>query len=54
MPRDCDSGFSDVEILDLAEIRLPFLDEPHHPRLGKYTLPHTLAWADAVDPPMRW
>lgn len=41
--------FDQVEILDLAEIALPFLDEPHHPRLGKYTLPHTLAWAAAVD-----
>ena len=41
-------GFSAVEILDLAEIMLPFLDEPQHPRLGNYTLPHTLAWADAI------
>lgn len=42
-------AFTQVEVLDLAEIRLPFLDEPHHPRLGNYTLPHTLAWAFAVD-----
>lgn len=40
--------FDRVEVLDLAEINLPFLDEPHHPRLGKYTRPHTLAWSDAV------
>jgi NAD(P)H-dependent FMN reductase len=40
--------FGEVEILDLAEINLPFLDEPHHPRLGKYTKPHTRAWASAV------
>ena len=44
-----EGDFDQVEILDLAEIKLPFLDEPHHPRLGKYTLPHTLAWAAAID-----
>jgi len=25
-----------VELLDLAEINLPFLDEPHHPMMQKY------------------
>lgn len=45
-----DTGsFDRVQILDLAEIGLPFLDEPHHPRLGNYTKPHTLAWSAAVD-----
>ena len=37
--------FDRVEMLDLAEINLPFLDEPHHPKLGRYTKPHTLAWS---------
>ena len=41
--------FDQVEILDLAEINLPFLDEPHHPKLGRYTKPHTLAWANDID-----
>jgi NAD(P)H-dependent FMN reductase len=41
--------FDGVEVLDLAEIGLPFLDEPHHPRLGKYTKPHTFAWSRTVD-----
>lgn len=41
--------FDRVEILDLAQIGLPFLDEPHHPRLGKYTKPHTFAWSADVD-----
>jgi NAD(P)H-dependent FMN reductase len=41
--------FDRIEVLDLAEIALPFLDEPHHPRLGKYTKPHTFAWSRAVD-----
>ena len=36
-------------MLDLAEINLPFLDEPHHPKLGRYTKPHTLAWAHEID-----
>lgn len=42
-------GFDRVEVLDLAEINLPLLDEPTHPRLQKYTQPHTIAWAKAVD-----
>lgn len=41
--------FDRVEVLDLAEINLPFLDEPHHPRLGQYTRPHTVAWSAAID-----
>lgn len=41
--------FDQVEVLDLATINLPFLDEPHHPRLGRYTQPHTFAWSTAVD-----
>ena len=41
--------FDRIEVLDLAEIALPFLDEPHHPRLGRYTKPHTVAWSRAVD-----
>src|SRR6476646_10007801 len=41
--------FDGVEVLDLAEINLPFLDEPHHPKLGKYTKPHTVAWARQID-----
>jgi NAD(P)H-dependent FMN reductase len=42
-------GFDAVEVLDLAEIDLPLLDEPNHPRLRRYTKPHTLAWSAAVD-----
>jgi len=40
--------FDRVEVLDLAQINLPFLDEPQHPRLGRYSRPHTFAWSDAV------
>lgn len=42
-------GFDAVEILDLAEINLPFMDEPNHPRLRKYVHPHTIAWSQAID-----
>ncbi len=42
-------GFDRVEILDLAAIDLPFMNEPNHPRLRKYVHPHTIAWSEAVD-----
>src|ERR1700712_5453296 len=42
-------GFDNVEVLDLAEINLPFFNEPKHPRLRQYTLPHTIAWSEAID-----
>ena len=27
------AGFAEVELIDLAELDLPFMNEPHHPRL---------------------
>ncbi|MGS0686664.1 NADPH-dependent FMN reductase [Nakamurella sp. GG22] len=42
-------AFDRVEVLDLAQVNLPFLDEPEHPRLGRYTHPHTLAWSQDID-----
>ena len=42
------AGF-DVELVDLAEINLPFLDEPNHPRLRQYTHQHTKHWSAIVD-----
>lgn len=42
------NGF-DVEIIDLAELGLPFMDEPHHPRLRQYVHQHTLEWSRIVD-----
>jgi NAD(P)H-dependent FMN reductase len=29
-------GFN-TQLIDLADMNLPFMDEPHHPRLKKYT-----------------
>jgi len=35
--------------VDLAELGLPLLDEPNHPRLGQYTQQHTKDWSAIVD-----
>jgi NAD(P)H-dependent FMN reductase len=41
-------GFDEVELIDLAEVALPFMDEPHHPRLRRYTQQHTRDWSAKV------
>lgn len=41
-------GFEEVELIDLAEVALPFMNEPNHPRLREYTHAHTRAWSDRV------
>lgn len=41
-------GGFDVELVDLAEVDLPFLDEPNHPRLGQYVHQHTKDWSASV------
>ena len=38
----------DVEAVDLAEVGLPLLDEPNHPRLRQYTHQHTKDWSATV------
>ncbi|MDQ2720930.1 MAG: NAD(P)H-dependent oxidoreductase [Bacteroidota bacterium] len=43
-----DAAFN-VEVLDLAKINLPFLDEPNHPRLQQYTKEHTKEWSKSID-----
>ncbi|MDH6219556.1 NADPH-dependent FMN reductase [Streptomyces pseudovenezuelae] len=42
------AGF-DVELADLAELGLPLLDEPGHPRAGLYAHEHTRRWSATVD-----
>lgn len=42
-------GGFDVEVADLADIALPSLDEPGHPRMGRYEHDHTKAWSAMVD-----
>jgi NAD(P)H-dependent FMN reductase len=38
-----------VQVIDLAEIDLPFVDEPHHPRQRRYTQEHTKRWSATVE-----
>lgn len=40
-------GF-DVEIVDLAAVALPFLDEPAHASEGRYLHDHTIRWSASV------
>jgi NAD(P)H-dependent FMN reductase len=42
-------GGFEIEFVDLAEIKLPFMDEPNHPRLRRYTHQHTKDWSASVD-----
>ncbi|QIX28730.1 NAD(P)H-dependent oxidoreductase [Nocardioides sp. JQ2195] len=42
------AGFG-VEEVDLAQVALPLLDEPFHPRLQQYTKGHTKEWSATVD-----
>lgn len=42
------AGF-EVDLVDLVELGLPFMDEPNHPRLRQYTKQHTLDWSARVD-----
>jgi NAD(P)H-dependent FMN reductase len=42
-------GGFDVEVADLAEIRLPLFDEPNHPRLRQYVHQHTKDWSARID-----
>jgi NAD(P)H-dependent FMN reductase len=42
-------GAFDIRIADLAELELPFMDEPNHPRLRQYTKQHTKDWSAIVD-----
>jgi NAD(P)H-dependent FMN reductase len=38
-------GGFDLEVVDLAELNLPLLDEPGHPRLRQYVHQHTKDWS---------
>jgi NAD(P)H-dependent FMN reductase len=41
-------GGFDVELVDLAEVALPLMDEPNHPRLRQYVHQHTQDWSATV------
>lgn len=36
------------EIVDIADFKLPMLDEPVPPSMGQYSRPHTKAWSQKV------
>jgi NAD(P)H-dependent FMN reductase len=42
-------GGFELELADLHELDLPFLDEPKHPRLREYSKQHTRVWSAIVD-----
>ena len=42
-------GGFDIDFIDLAEVDLPFLDEPNHPRFKKYEHDHTKAWSARIE-----
>ncbi|WP_329392841.1 NAD(P)H-dependent oxidoreductase [Streptomyces lydicus] len=41
-------GDADYDLIDLAEVDLPQIDEPFPPAMGRYTHPHTKQWATTV------
>lgn len=45
---DLDGRFI-VDVADFNDFRLPFLDEPHHPKLRTYSHEHTRAWSAKVN-----
>src|SRR5699024_6510529 len=38
----------DVEIIDLADVDLPLMNEPHHPKFANYTHEHTKPWGQTI------
>lgn len=42
-------GKFNLELVDLAEVNLPLVDEPNHPRLRNYQFEHTKEWSAVVE-----
>jgi NAD(P)H-dependent FMN reductase len=42
-------GKFEIELVDLAEVALPMLDEPNHPLKRLYQHEHTKAWSRTID-----
>ncbi|HEY1508047.1 MAG TPA: NAD(P)H-dependent oxidoreductase [Solirubrobacteraceae bacterium] len=47
--RAVEHGEFEIDLVDLAELDLPLMNEPNHPRLRQYTHEHTRAWSERVD-----
>ena len=43
-------GGFDVTLIDLKAVKLPLMEEPHHPRLQKYQHDTTKAWSAMIAP----
>lgn len=43
------NGNFNVELLDLGEINLPMMNEPHHPRMRKYEHDYTKQWSAKIE-----
>ncbi len=41
---------AEFELVDIADYRLPLLDEPMPPSLGQYSRQHTKTWAEKIGP----
>jgi NAD(P)H-dependent FMN reductase len=41
-------GDAEFELIDIADYRLPLLDEPIPPSMGQYKQPHTKRWAEKI------
>ncbi|MBD8061904.1 NADPH-dependent FMN reductase [Oceanitalea stevensii] len=39
---------TEVDVIDLAEVDLPFLAEPEQPATGNYSLASTVAWSERI------
>ncbi|MYX33252.1 MULTISPECIES: NAD(P)H-dependent oxidoreductase [unclassified Streptomyces] len=39
---------AEYELVDVADYALPLLDEPVPPSMGRYSRPHTFAWAEKI------
>src|SRR5882757_4028498 len=46
--RATEHGRFAVDLVDLAELALPLIDEPKHPRLAQYEREHTKRWSAIV------
>lgn len=42
-------GKFDIDLVDLADVKLPLFDEPKHPRFRQYAHEHTKRWSAIVE-----
>jgi NAD(P)H-dependent FMN reductase len=46
--RAAQHGAFELDVVDLADLALPFMDEPNHPRFQRYEHQHTKDWSARV------